>query len=100
MTLVLTSATLLATASVAALAGKRHVGEHDCRWQSKLDRYCSQGAASCYVEFGEDGVGRVDVDFLSGPKPTGSFRAPSAALTAGKVEFGKIRRARWFGLSG
>jgi sulfide:quinone oxidoreductase len=32
------------------------------------------GAGSCYVEFGHDQVGRVDVDFLSGPKPTGTFQ--------------------------
>ena len=55
------------------------------------------GAGSCYVEFGHDLVGRVDVNFLSGPKPTGTFRAPSAALVAEKKEFGSSRRARWFG---
>ena len=41
---------------------------------------------------------RVDVDFLSGPSPTGTFQAPSEALTAEKVEFGTSRAARWFGL--
>lgn len=55
------------------------------------------GTGSCYIEFGEGRVGRVDVDFLSGPKPTGEFRAPSADLVAEKVEFGTVRRARWFG---
>lgn len=55
------------------------------------------GAASCYVEFGEGQVGRVDVDFLTGPRPTGNFQAPSAALVAEKANFGKTRRARWFG---
>jgi len=56
-----------------------------------------QGQGSCYVEFGHDEVGRVDVDFLSGPKPTGTFQAPSAALVAEKKLFGSSRRARWFG---
>ena len=56
------------------------------------------GAGSCFVEFGEDRVGRVDVDFLSGPAPTGSFVEPSIALTAEKQHFGSSRRARWFGL--
>jgi sulfide:quinone oxidoreductase len=56
------------------------------------------GAGSCYVEFGADRVGRVDVDFLSGPAPTGSFSAPSAALVSEKQRFGSSRRARWFGL--
>ena len=55
------------------------------------------GAGSCYVEFGHDLVGRVDVNFLSGPKPTGTFQAPSEALVAEKKEFGSSRLARWFG---
>lgn len=56
------------------------------------------GAGSCYIEFGADRVGRVDVDFLSGPSPTGSFIEPSAALVGEKQLFGSSRRARWFGL--
>jgi sulfide:quinone oxidoreductase len=56
------------------------------------------GAGSCYVEFGGGHVGRVDVDFLSGPTPTGSFGPPSATLVEDKARFGSSRRARWFGL--
>ncbi len=55
------------------------------------------GLGSCYIEFGAGRVGRVDVDFLSGPKPTGEFVAPSAALVAEKHHFGASRSARWFG---
>jgi sulfide:quinone oxidoreductase len=55
------------------------------------------GRGSCYVELGAGRVGRVDVDFLSGPKPTGTFRAPSGELVAEKRHFGASRRARWFG---
>jgi sulfide:quinone oxidoreductase len=55
------------------------------------------GRGSCYVEFGGGRVGRVDVDFLSGPKPTGIFREPSATLVAEKQHFGSSRRLRWFG---
>ena len=55
------------------------------------------GRGSCYIEFGGGNVGRVDVDFLGGPKPTGTFQAPSAALVAEKKHFGSSRRARWFG---
>jgi sulfide:quinone oxidoreductase len=55
------------------------------------------GLGSCYIEFGAGRVGRVDVDFLSGPKPTGTFQAPSSALVAEKEDFGSSRRARWFG---
>jgi sulfide:quinone oxidoreductase len=56
------------------------------------------GEGACYVEFGADRVGRVDVDFLSGPSPTGSFVDASTALVAEKEEFGASRRRRWFGL--
>jgi sulfide:quinone oxidoreductase len=55
------------------------------------------GLGSCYIEFGAGRVGRVDVDFLSGPKPTGTFQAPSDALVAEKKRFGSSRGARWFG---
>ncbi len=55
------------------------------------------GRGSCYIEFGAGQVGRVDVDFLSAPKPTGTFQAPSSAIVAEKQEFGSSRRARWFG---
>jgi sulfide:quinone oxidoreductase len=55
------------------------------------------GRGSCYIEFGAGRIGRVDVDFLSGPKPTGVFQEPSVALVSEKREFGASRRARWFG---
>jgi sulfide:quinone oxidoreductase len=58
-----------------------------------------QGRGSCYIEFGAGRIGRVDVDFMSGPQPTGTFQAPSEMLVAEKQEFGSSRRARWFGLS-
>ena len=56
-----------------------------------------EGHGSCYIEFGAGRVGRVDVDFLGGPKPTGTFQAPSQALVEEKREFGASRSARWFG---
>jgi sulfide:quinone oxidoreductase len=55
------------------------------------------GRGSCYIEFGAGRVGRVDVDFLSGPKPTGTYHEPSLELVAEKQRFGATRRARWFG---
>ena len=55
------------------------------------------GRGSCYIEFGAGRIGRVDIDFLSGPKPTGTYHAPSEALRADKNVFGSSRRARWFG---
>jgi sulfide:quinone oxidoreductase len=55
-------------------------------------------AASCYVEFGGERVGRVDVDFFSGPKPTGAYIEASEALMKEKQHFGASRRNRWFGI--
>ena len=55
------------------------------------------GRGSCYVEFGTGRIGRVDVDFLSGPRPTGTFQEPSLELVAEKRAFGSSRRSRWFG---
>jgi sulfide:quinone oxidoreductase len=55
------------------------------------------GAGSCYIEFGGNRVARVDVDFFSGPKPTGKFHEPTLELVADKKNFGASRRARWFG---
>lgn len=54
------------------------------------------GRGSCYIEFGGGRVGRVDVSFLTGPKPTGTYHEPSTALVAEKQRFGSSRRARWF----
>ena len=56
------------------------------------------GAGSCYIEFGAGRIGRVDVDFFSGPSPTGTYYEPSITLRGEKQHFGSSRRARWFGL--
>jgi sulfide:quinone oxidoreductase len=56
------------------------------------------GTGTCYVEFGGGRVGRVDVDFLSGPAPRGSFIEPNVAMAGEKQHFGSSRRARWLGL--
>lgn len=56
------------------------------------------GAGSCYIEFGDHQVARVDVDFFSGPKPFGTHYEASRAMAEDKEAFGSSRRARWFGL--
>ena len=78
------SAQIVASAIIAQLRG-----------EPGPDAYKGQG--SCYVEFGHGQVGRVDVDFLSGPKPTGTFQQPSASFVKEKVHFGTSRLQRWFG---
>jgi len=55
-----------------------------------------KGDGSCYIEFGGGRVGRVDVDFFSGPKPVGTYVEASAAMVKDKEEFGTVRAARWF----
>jgi sulfide:quinone oxidoreductase len=79
------AARVVAASIVAQLRGEEPPSPYD-------------GTGACYIEFGAGRVGRVDVDFFSGPKPTGTFRAPSAALVADKQRFGSSRRSRWFGL--
>jgi len=66
------------------------------RFQGGEQPEAYDGRGACYVEFGAGRVGRVDVDFLSGPKPTGTFKQPSADLVAEKKHFGASRPARWF----
>jgi sulfide:quinone oxidoreductase len=55
------------------------------------------GRIDCYIEMGDDLVGRVNVDFLSGPAPVARYRPPSAEGARDKQEFAATRRSRWFG---
>jgi sulfide:quinone oxidoreductase len=77
------AARVVAASLIARLRGGEQPGPYD-------------GLGSCYIEFGAGRVGRVDVDFLSGPRPTGTFHEPSDALVREKHHFGSSRRARWF----
>jgi sulfide:quinone oxidoreductase len=58
----------------------------------------NNGFGTCYIEFGGGRIGKVEVDFFSGSKPTGNYYEPSGALRVEKDHFGSSRRARWFGL--
>ena len=55
------------------------------------------GAGSCFIEFGDRKVGRVDVDFLTGPSVVAPFTEPSLEGAEEKKEFASSRRALWFG---
>ncbi len=55
------------------------------------------GNGVCYMEFGEQGVAKVDVTFLSGQAPFGVFGVASEESAAEKLEFGASRVTRWFG---
>ncbi|MGV8839905.1 MAG: NAD(P)/FAD-dependent oxidoreductase [Bauldia sp.] len=80
-----------ARAVAATIAAAIRGGAGDARYD---------GAGICYIEFGGGRVGKVEVDFFSGPKPTGKHHDPSPALRADKDAFGASRRRRWFGLPG
>ncbi|HET7050518.1 MAG TPA: FAD/NAD(P)-binding oxidoreductase [Solirubrobacteraceae bacterium] len=54
------------------------------------------GRGVCYLEFGGDEVGMVDVTFF-GDQRSGELIGPSTELAAEKAEFGSSRAERWFG---
>lgn len=54
------------------------------------------GRGICYLEAGADRVATVDVTFLPGAPPAGSFEPPSQEQRAQKALFGSSRVARWF----
>jgi sulfide:quinone oxidoreductase len=56
-----------------------------------------KGNGTCYIEFGDGQVGKVDVDFFSGPSPFGTYTEASLDLVIDKEYFGSSRKTRWFG---
>lgn len=55
------------------------------------------GVGQCFIEFGHDGVARVEVDFRTPGAPRAELVGPSSGFAADKARFGEVRRARWFG---
>jgi sulfide:quinone oxidoreductase len=55
------------------------------------------GQIMCYIEMGEDTIGKADVNFLSGPQPVATYTPPSLEGAEEKRQFAAERRARWFG---
>lgn len=76
----------------ARVVARQLIAEH--RGQDLPAPY--DGKGSCYIEFGENRIARVDIDFLSGPEKVGYFNEPSIDLRREKDEFGSSREARWF----
>ncbi|MBI2690551.1 MAG: NAD(P)/FAD-dependent oxidoreductase [Solirubrobacterales bacterium] len=54
------------------------------------------GHGVCYIEFGEEQIGMVDVTFF-GDEKSAALVGPDVAYIAGKAEFGTSRIKRWFG---
>ncbi|PWU02489.1 MAG: flavoprotein reductase [Bacteroidetes bacterium] len=57
-----------------------------------------KGNGTCYIEFGGGKVGKVNVDFFSGPAPFGTYEEATEELVADKEQFASSRKARWFGI--
>lgn len=76
-------------AVVAAAISARIRGEAD------VPTYDGHGI--CYMEFGHEQIGMVDVYFQKGVMPHGDLVGPSADLMSNKSEFGTSRVRRWFG---
>jgi sulfide:quinone oxidoreductase len=81
------AARIAAASIISEYAGTAFTGAYD-------------GSGSCYVEVGEGKVGRVDVEFFSGPAPTGRHLEASSALAEEKRSSGESARVRWFGPMG
>ena len=85
-------------AGVFAESAGRAVAEHliaELRGGGSPTPY--DGAGTCYIEFGDHTVGRVDADFLTGPSVTAPFYGPSLEKAEEKKEYAAVRRRRWFG---
>jgi sulfide:quinone oxidoreductase len=85
-------------AGIFAESAARAVAEHlivEMRKAGVAKAY--DGAGSCFIEFGDGKVGRVNVDFLTGPSVVAPFTAQSIQGAAEKAEFGRSHLAYWFG---
>jgi sulfide:quinone oxidoreductase len=85
-------------AGIFAESAARAVAEHlivKLRNQGTAKPY--DGAGSCFIEFGDHKVGRVDADFLTGPSVVAPFTEASLEGAEEKKEFASTRRQRWFG---
>ena len=85
-------------AGIFAESAARAVAEHlIVRLRNEGSAKPYDGAGSCFIEFGNRQVGRVDVDFLTGPSVVAPFTQASLQGAEEKKEFAASRRARWFG---
>jgi sulfide:quinone oxidoreductase len=85
-------------AGIFAESAARAVAEHltvRLRQAGKAKPY--DGAGSCFIEFGDYKVGRVDADFLTGPSVVAPFTEASLQGAEEKKDFAASRRRLWFG---
>ena len=85
-------------AGIFAESAARAVAEHlTVRLQQEGVAKPYDGAGACFIEFGDHQVGRVDVDFLTGPSVTAPFTEASLQGAEEKKAFAASRRSFWFG---
>jgi len=85
-------------AGIFAESAGRAVAEHlivRLREEGTAKPY--DGAGACFIEFGDQKVGRVDVDFLTGPSVTAPLTEASLQGAEETREFAAWRRMFWFG---
>ena len=84
-------------AGIFAESAGRAVAEHlIVRFREEGVAKPYDGAGACFIEFGENKVGRVDVDFLTGPSVTAPYTEASIQGAEDKKEFAASRRKLWF----
>jgi sulfide:quinone oxidoreductase len=84
-------------AGIFAESAARAVAEHlTVRLREAGTAKPYDGAGSCFIEFGDRQVGRVDVDFLTGPSVVAPFTEASLQGAEEKKEFAASRRKFWF----
>jgi sulfide:quinone oxidoreductase len=85
-------------AGIFAESAARAVAEHvTVRLRQAGTAKPYDGAGSCFIEFGDHKVGRVDVDFLTGPAVKAPFTEASLQGAEEKKDFASSRRRFWFG---
>lgn len=77
-------ADIVADAIIAEVRGEESTSTYD-------------GTGICFMEFGNDEVGKVEVTFLRGEAPRDSFVAPSESVANDRSDSGSERVRRWFG---
>ena len=84
-------------AGIFAESAGRAVAEHlIVRFREEGVAKPYDGAGACFIEFGDNKVGRVDVDFLTGPSVTAPYTEASIQGAEDKKEFAASRRKLWF----
>ena len=56
------------------------------------------GIGSCFIEFGNNRVGKINVDFYSHPAPKGELVEVADVVTNEKLKYGKKKLRKWFGI--